>query len=223
PILNDITPELTNIQLNGTLFPPKTLSFSRLEPGPQTDEIWETFEPLNVFPISHADIVALGKDPNLAVRFPDHIFGLGDEAYMAGYDSLHKTHCLNELRKMTFEDYGAEAPVEKKKHGRLWWIHLRHCVDMLMQDQLCHADADVITFTWVDTQSHPWADMSINRKCRSWEQLMAWGQDRYVDLQKVKNYTKPADAVVMPFERGYYVQYGFDGSVMFPNGSGYVW
>ncbi|KAL8687911.1 MAG: hypothetical protein Q9224_005018, partial [Gallowayella concinna] len=147
PILNDITPELINVQLNGTLFPPQIPSFSRLEPGAQTDEIWETFEPLNVFPISRADVLGLGKDPNLAVRFPDDIFGLGDDAYMAGYDSLHKTHCLNELRQMTFADYGATAPVKTKQHGRLWWIHLRHCVDMLMQDQLCHADADVITFT----------------------------------------------------------------------------
>ncbi|KAL8651198.1 MAG: hypothetical protein Q9226_004809 [Calogaya cf. arnoldii] len=222
PILNDINPELIDVKLNGTLFPPKYPSFSRLEPGPQTDNVWENFEPLNAFPITRADVIGLGKDPSVAVRFPDDIFGLGEEAYMAGYDSLHKTHCLNELRKMTFEDYGESAPI-KKQHGRLWWIHLRHCVDMLMQDQLCHADADIVTFTWVDTQSHPWADMSINRKCRSWDQLMQWSQGRYVDLEKVKKITKPEDAVVLPFERGYYVQYGFDGSDMFPNGTGYVW
>ncbi|KAL8940753.1 MAG: hypothetical protein Q9216_002633 [Gyalolechia sp. 2 TL-2023] len=223
PIFNNIEVELHDVQLNGTLWPPKYPSFSPLEPGPSTDAIWESFEPLNVFPISRADIIGLGKDPNTAVHFPNDIFGLGEDAYMAGYDSLHKTHCLNELRKMTFEDYGEHAPVVKKKHGKLWWLHLRHCVDMLMQDQLCHADADVITFTWVDTQSHPWADMSINRKCRNWEQLMRWGQDRYIDIEKVKAYIKPEGVVVLPYERGYYLQYGFDDSEMFPNGTGYVW
>ncbi|KAL8712175.1 MAG: hypothetical protein Q9220_003609 [cf. Caloplaca sp. 1 TL-2023] len=210
--------------MNGTLFPPANPSFSRLEPGPATDDLWEPFEPSDVFPITKADVIGLGKDPNLVARFPDEIFGLGDDAYMAAFDSLHKTHCLNELRKMTFEGYGDAKP-RKRRHGRLWWFHLRHCVDMLMQDQLCHADADIITFNWVDTQSHPWADMSINRKCRDWTQMIQWGTDRFVPLDKVKSYTKITagdDISVLPFEWGYYAQYGFDGSEMFPNGTGYV-
>lgn len=58
---------------------------------------------------------------------------------------LHKSHSLNEPKKTTFEVYGENGPV-KKRNGESWWVYLRHCVDMLMQDQLCHADADVITY-----------------------------------------------------------------------------
>lgn len=90
-----------------------------------------------------------------------------------------------------------------------------------MQDQLCHADADVIVYNWVDTQQYPWPDMSINRKCRSWDQMLEWGQDRYLDLGKLRGLTKPKGAKQLPFERGYYQWFGFEGSDLYPNGTGY--
>ena len=43
---------------------------------------------------------------------------------------------------MTFEAYGENGPV--KETWKTLVVHLQHCVDMLMQDQLCHANADVI-------------------------------------------------------------------------------
>ncbi|MCJ1307136.1 hypothetical protein MMC25_000782 [Agyrium rufum] len=222
PILNDLDVELIDVQMNGTLWPAKESSWMRAEPTAEVDVLWDAFEPLDVFPITRADVIGLGKDPETAVKFENDYWGLGDDAYMAGFDNLHKTHCLNELRKMTFEDYGERTP-EKKRHGRLWWVHLRHCVDMLMQDQLCHADADIITFQWVDTQNYPWADMSINRKCRNWDQIYQWGKERYVDFSKLRGVTKPKGANQVPYERGYYDWYGFDGSDLFPNGTGYEW
>ena len=223
PILKDIEVELKDVKLNGTLWPPKNPSWMRQEPTPEVDAIWETlYEPKDVFPITREDVIGLGKDPETAVKFDNEYWGLGEDMYMAAFDMLHKTHCLNELRKMTFEDYGERTPV-KKRHSRLWWVHLRHCVDMLMQDQLCHADADIITFQWADTQNYPWADMSINRKCRNWDQIFQWGRSRYVEYGKLKGFKKPKGAKQVPFDRGYYEWYGFEGSDLFPNGTGYEW
>ena len=40
----------------------------------------------------------------------------------------------------------------------------------------------------------------------------------------LQNFTKPKEGVrVLPFERGYYEQFGFEGSDLFPNGTGYEW
>ena len=192
----------------------------RQEPSSAVDKLWEAYETLDIFPITRDDVIALGMDPNLAVQLKDDDFGLGQDKYMAAFDGIHKIHCLNELRKMTFADYGDRSP-KKKRHGKLWWIHLRHCVDMLMQDHLCHADADIITYYWVDTQNHPWPNLGVNKRCRSWDQIAGWGQSRYVDQQKVERMRRPEDAVVLPFEYGYYDMYGFNDSEMFPNGSGY--
>lgn len=217
--------ELHDVRMNGTLWPSKNHSWMRAEPSPEIEEMWEVYEPKDVFSITRDDVVKLGKDPDTVVKF-DARFGVGDDAYMASFDMLHKTHCLNELRKMTFEAYG-EGHGVKKTHGRMWWVHLRHCVDMLMQDQICHADADVITFNWVDTQDHPWADMSVNRKCRNWDQLLEWGTSRFVEYELLHNFTKQTtkagEAVQVPFDRGYYDWYGFEGSDLFPNGEGYEW
>ncbi|KAI9691681.1 MAG: hypothetical protein M1822_007753 [Bathelium mastoideum] len=216
--------ELRDVKFNGTLWPPANPSWMRAEPSEEVDELWEAYEPKDVFAVTADDVRSLGYDPAHVVKFEDDYWGLGDDAYMAGFDMLHKTHCLNELRRMTFEDYGQPKGFYKEKHhGKLWWIHLRHCVDMLMQDQLCHADADVILFHWVDTQSYPWPDLSVTKKCRNWDQMLEWGTSRYVQYDKLVGMTKPKNAHIIPFERGYYEQYGFEDSIFFPNGTGYEW
>jgi hypothetical protein len=167
--------------------------------------MWESFEEMPTFPITREEILALGKDPETSARFPDGEFGLGDEAYIASLDVLHKIHCLNELRKMTFADYGEDTPT-KKGHGRLWWVHLRHCVDMLTQDTICHADADLITYRWVDTQDKPFPDFSINRQCRSLDAVLEYRDEHMVDMEQYVSMEKPESGVTtVPMEPGYYV------------------
>lgn len=131
PVIESEVIKFHRVQLNETLWPRKDPSWSGKEIGdPEAEELLDAFEFAETFPISHDDVIALGKDPNTAVRFPNEDFGLGEEAYVASLDIQHKLHCLNQLRKMTFADYG-ESMSKKKAHGQLWWIHLRHCSDML--------------------------------------------------------------------------------------------
>jgi len=87
---------------------------------------------MHTFPITREQVLALGKDPETAARYDNEYWGLGDDAYIAALDSQHKMHCLNEIRKNAFADYGIDAP-PKKVHSKLGWIHLRHCMDMLAQ------------------------------------------------------------------------------------------
>jgi hypothetical protein len=93
---------------------------------------WDSFEDLHTFPITRKQVLAPGKDPETAARYDDEYWGMGDDAYIAALDSQHKMHCLNELRKSAFADYGKNNP-NKKKMRELDWIHLRHCTDMLVQ------------------------------------------------------------------------------------------
>lgn len=192
-------------QFNGTLWPGPNPGWSRKEIGdPEAEEIWESFEWIEHFPITQADLVALGKDPETVARFPDEIFELGDNAYIAALDIQHKLHCLNELRKMTFADYGNYAP-KKEVHGQLWWIHLRHCVDMLTQDMVCHADADIITYRWMDTQPYPFPDFSSSRQCRSLDDLIRYRDEHKVDVEKYISMEKPRSGInLVPSEPGYY-------------------
>jgi hypothetical protein len=134
------------VKLNGTLFPSTNLSWSRRPFGDlEAEAAWESFEWVPRFPITRKEVLALGKDPETVARFEDDYWGMGDDAYIASLDIQHKVHCLNELRKMAFADFGEDAPT-KKTHGQLWWVHLRYRTDVLAQDTLCHADADLITY-----------------------------------------------------------------------------
>lgn len=183
------------------------MSWARREPGdPVAEAIWESLEIVPAIAITRDDVLGLGKDPELVARFDDTLFGLGDDAYVATLDIQHKIHCLNELRKMAFADYGEDAP-EKKVHGQMWWIHLRHCTDMLAQDIMCHADADLVTYNWVDSQSSPFPDFSINRKCRDFRTLFEFVDERSVDSDKYERLMKkPKDAQQIPNEPGYYAK-----------------
>jgi hypothetical protein len=75
---------------------------------------------------------------------------------------------------------------------------------MLAQDMLCHADADLITYNWMDTQRHPFPDFAINRRCRSVEDLLAYRDKHSVDLDRYMLMPKPKNAVQVPSEPGYY-------------------
>ena len=194
-----------HVQLNGTLWPSENPSWSRKEIGdPEAEAVWETFERIDTFPITRDDVIALGKDPETVVRYPNEDFGLGAESYVATLDVQHKIHCLNELRKMAFIDYGKTKP-RGKAHGQLWWIHLRHCLDMLTQDMLCHADADLITYRWMDAQPYPQPDMSTNRQCRNIDNVLQYRDEHKVDVDRYLAMQKPkANITQIPGEPGYY-------------------
>jgi hypothetical protein len=69
---------------------------------------------------------------------------------------------------------------------------------------LCDADADVITYTWRDTQPHPYPDFSINRKCRNFDDLVAFRNKRRVDMKKYEAMKKSSNVHSLPIEPGYY-------------------
>lgn len=205
PVIKSKNIKFHHVQLNGTLWPGEDPSWSRKEIGdPEAEEVWDALEFSATFPISHDDVIALGKDPKTAARYPNGEFGLGEEAYIAALDIQHKIHCLNELRKEAFVDYG-ESVSKKRAHGQLWWIHLRHCLDILTQDMICHADADVVTYRWMDTQPNPFPDFSINRQCRSLDDVLQYRDEHKIDFEKYTAIEKPKSGITqVPAEPGYY-------------------
>lgn len=115
------------------------MGWTRLEKGnPIAEEMWDSFENITVFPITRKDVLKLGKDPELVAKFEDDFWGMGDDAYIATTDATHKMHCLNELRKTAFLTYGDEEPRKHPMNSQLWWLHQRHCLDMIAQVRKTH-------------------------------------------------------------------------------------
>ena len=183
-------------QVQGELFPTANPLLGRLEPGPEADAIWLDYEIQRSFAVSREEVIAMGKDPEKTVKYPPD-FGVGDDAYMAGMDIFHQLHCFNSIRKEAFKDYywdgeryhlegiGPDAKPPHRKHTELWWVHMRHCTDIIVQALMCNADASMTTMTWLETQQRPFPDFSINRKCTDFDALVRWRDEHALDVETV--------------------------------------
>lgn len=64
-------------------------------------------------------------------------------------------------------------------------IHMDHCVDMLMQTIQCSGNLNLITMHWVNEESNPFPDMSINKQCvANFDALTEWRREHQVDPVK---------------------------------------
>ena len=189
--------------MQGELFPSDNPLLGRREPGPDTDELWQDYEIQRSFVVSREQVLAMGKDPDKTVKYADEMFGFGNDAYMAGMDIFHQLHCFDAIRKEAFKDYywdgenyhmegyGPESGPPKRRHTEIFWIHLRHCTDIILQSLMCHADASMTTMTWLQTQERPFPDFSINKKCRDFGALVRWRDENALDVKRVGQVKRP--------------------------------
>lgn len=101
------------------------------------------------------------------------------------------------LRKAAFADYPGYSP-NMGVHNRMWWIHLGHCVDIILQNIQCNGNTEVLTLAWVEDRDIPWPDFSVNRKCRDFNALMQWQESNVLDADKFDAMPVPKGAFVWP-------------------------
>ncbi|RAK73206.1 oxidase ustYa family protein [Aspergillus fijiensis CBS 313.89] len=197
PILDDIEIPRYQTTLNGTLFALPEISIAREEPSAANDADWARFEDVLTHVVTREQVLKLGKNPDTVARFDNDYWGMGDDAYMVQLDVMHQIHCLNMLRKAAFADYPGYEP-ELDVKDKMWWIHLGHCTDILLQNLQCNANTEVLTLDWVEDRHAPWPDFSVNRKCRDFNALLDWQHDNAVDTAKFDAMPLPKDAFVWP-------------------------
>ena len=205
PVLDEIEIPLIDSQVEGKLFPRNdgTDLLGRMAPGAEANAAWEDFEIQRPFAITAEQVRRLGKDPAKTVKYPAD-YGIGDDAYMAGLDVFHQLHCFDAIRKEAFKDYWwdgeryhpegyEDGKPPQRTHNELWWLHMRHCVDIITQTIMCHADTEMTTMTWLETQERPWPDFSINRKCKDFSQVVKWRDENAQDIERSGTIKKPYD------------------------------
>ncbi|KAL9046804.1 MAG: hypothetical protein Q9214_000457 [Letrouitia sp. 1 TL-2023] len=224
PVLDAVEIPLVNKQVDGGLFPSERPLLGRLEPGPATDEIWQDWEIQRSFVLSREEVIELGKDPDKSVKYPDEDFGFGEEAYMGGLDIFHVIHCFDAIRQEAFkeyywdgekyhmEGYSKEAGRPKRTHTEIFWLHLRHCTDIVLQSLMCNADTTMTTMTWLETQQRPFPDFSVNKKCRDFDAIVRWRDDNALDVKKAGSVTKPEGGDQTKISEMYWKLFGNDTS-----------
>ena len=150
-------------RINGTLWPPPASkqSIGRQMPNEQADAIWKEWELTRVLPLTKHELVKLGKDPTTAVKLEDEIWGLGEDVYAGVLDVYHQLHCLNSLRHIAYGNYYNKTMADAGASSSMQAMHINHCVDILTQALQCSANVNIITLDWVETQEHPFPDMSV--------------------------------------------------------------
>lgn len=85
----------------------KIRGFCVISSGNMVDDTRKALEWVRTFPITEADILAIGKDPRTAVKFPPE-YGFGDNSYVAQLDIFHQLHCLNALHLIAWSSHRQE-------------------------------------------------------------------------------------------------------------------
>jgi hypothetical protein len=69
---------------------------------------------------------------------------------------------------------------------------------------------DIITYNWVGHVDYPWPNFSINRQCRSWDNLLDWIMERTVHTKEKDGLIKrPPGAAIMDVNPVEYVHLDF--------------
>ncbi|KAI1313546.1 hypothetical protein F5Y03DRAFT_405131 [Xylaria venustula] len=186
PVYDLIDLGLHETQVNGTFYPPDQPSVARQMPNPDADSLWEDYERVRPLRLTKSQIIRMGKDPSEVSKYEDKHWGFGDDAYVGDLDVFHQLHCLNTLRQYAYADYYNLTAIDASDENSLTAVHVNHCVDILFQEIQCSGNVGFITSGWVENQRYPQPDMSINRKCIVFENVVAWRNAHAVDPDKYK-------------------------------------
>ena len=94
-----------------------------------------------------------------------------ERRYVAGLDTLHTLHCVEQLRQTLDRDYYPKA----KNQGSL---HLYHCIDHIRQWIMCSGDFTPIPTRWHEGKGEAYVDTDQVHTCRNFEALWSWVQKR---------------------------------------------
>ncbi|KAN0099046.1 protein of unknown function (DUF3328) domain containing protein [Hyaloscypha variabilis] len=94
--------------------------------------------------------------------------------YLGNLEVYHQLHCLNLIRKFTYEGYyrdPSRLPMEFTDSDKTLRKHVDHCIDYLRQLIMGTRDVGIHTYFWAKGRNVPFPDFRVERKCRDWNQL----------------------------------------------------
>jgi hypothetical protein len=176
-------------------------SIWRQPPSAEVDAAWSRLATLSPIPLSADDVLRLGGNPKETARFPE-IFGLGDDAHVARLDVFHLIHCLDAVRRDVYFDYYYS---EKYPNGpdEAHYVHVTHCISMLLQNLMCSAPLTPTLHYWADTSQEPSPNFSDNHQCRDFDAILEWQEANSVELTYYRSIIeRPANVkvIIMPPE-----------------------
>ncbi|KAI0010444.1 hypothetical protein F4779DRAFT_639246 [Xylariaceae sp. FL0662B] len=102
--------------------------------------------------------------------------------YFAALGVFHYLHCLNNLRKVVHWDYyGPKIASSGGSQEAFGKEHSDHCIDVLRQAVMCHANVQVNTAEWVDEDNLLGGKelrSDSTTTCVKWDSVDGWARPR---------------------------------------------
>ncbi|KAH8882946.1 hypothetical protein GQ53DRAFT_664950 [Thozetella sp. PMI_491] len=112
--------------------------------------------------------------------------------HMATLEVFHQMHCLDEIRRYTYpEYYQRETGHHLREH-----VVSDHCIDMIRQVLMCHADTGLVVFHWTEERDAATPDFSTWHQCRNPEEILQWAREHEAPI--THPIIKPHNAIMMP-------------------------
>ncbi|KAH0438428.1 hypothetical protein CcaCcLH18_03415 [Colletotrichum camelliae] len=132
------------------------------QPNPDIDKMWEEITTEATIPVTAAEIIAMKKDPSVAVMLPDQYHLNNEKTYLAHALVFHRLHCLDYIRKALYKDYYYPNGTEQvPMHGH----HIAHCLAMILDHITCAGDPGVYVYQWYEHTEIPLPDANTWGKC----------------------------------------------------------
>ncbi|KDN60246.1 hypothetical protein CSUB01_11550 [Colletotrichum sublineola] len=215
----DLTPRLTTV--DGTLYATKNISIYRGDPSPETDAAWDDLaaEAFEVILVNSSTMRRAGYNPDHYFKAPQswkskikskvgmvteqqNAANQDEDLFPVQIDAFHQIHCLNAIRKQMHYPFYYANKFPDGHPDEMHWMHLKHCLHMVLQSLMCSADVDIVPHRWVEEDEVPFAQFGITKKCRNFNNLRQWNQQNAVEnVRKVWPRSKeemPNDAFVWP-------------------------
>ncbi|KAG6039347.1 hypothetical protein E4U41_002847 [Claviceps citrina] len=203
PVYDQIQVPLIDTTINGSLLD-HGHSIYRQAPSAEVDAAWEAISHQLPHAISRDDVVRLGKNPARTARWPAE-WGFGPDAYIAELDIVHTVHCLNAVRRDVHWRHYFGRRYPDGRFPALHRTHTDHCIYMILQNLMCGASGDMVTNVWVEGQSHPFPDFSINKRCRDHGALLDWHRRTQVtDMERFLQMRVPPGHVPWPMSQQFH-------------------
>ncbi|KAF2715975.1 hypothetical protein K431DRAFT_308168 [Polychaeton citri CBS 116435] len=145
-------------------------------PRPELDEAWA--EPVRNYTVR---VPKPGwrnaSSPNrILTEFQDKEGGI-----MGTFSFLHNLHCLKTIREYMLPDYYPDtAKAYKATPEAPLPPHIDHCIDILRQSELCHADMSLKIFEWHENNYRPVDIHHTQHVCANREKL-----DKFLEAHSV--------------------------------------
>ncbi|KAK2025760.1 hypothetical protein LX32DRAFT_685013 [Colletotrichum zoysiae] len=172
PLVEYIPHQFVKLRTNGTLEYP---SGFRGRPSQELDDNWDRisiFRPLDI-PISDEQYTRFGSSIETAVRSQTNPAA----GFFVQPEFSHQLHCVNLLRKATFYNFNYYRDTGFDFRGndeQMVQTHVDHCIEIIRQFVMCHADVGLVASHWIAEANHPWPDFNTNKVCRDFDGILDW-------------------------------------------------